>query len=62
MREENPLVHVLHRPAESVRLCRPRATLLLEELARFGVPAKMLACSYPPVTRRHAGSRAYGRR
>ena len=35
--------------------------LLWGVLARFGVPAEII-CSYPPLPRGHAGSRAYGRR
>ena len=47
--EQNPHVHVVHRSAESVRLCRPRAAVdswLWEVLTRSGVPTKML-----PITR-----------
>ena len=36
--------------------------LLREVLARFVVPAKILASTYPQAPPRHAGLHAYGRR
>ena len=50
--EEHPLVDVLHRPAERVRLCRPRDTVGSAHTLRCN---SQDYCSYPAVPRRHEG-------